>query len=116
MANPVESPFVCDMLALTPEQRPQHLATAKALFQTLKQVQELPDGYAFELGSDTETLVRAAEFVALERRCCPFFGFTLKVEPEGGALWLQLTGRAGVKPFIRAELSEFLGAPLNQSR
>jgi hypothetical protein len=109
MASEIEFPFVCNMHALSPEQRPQHIATAQTLFQARQQIQELPDGYAFQLANHADVLVRAAEFIALERLCCPFFSFTLKVEPEGGAVWFYLTGREGVKPFIRAELSEFLG-------
>lgn len=53
-------------------------------------------------------LLRAAEFISLERLCCPFFGFALDVAPEGGALWLSLTGRDGVKPFIAAEIGDHL--------
>ena len=55
--------------------------------------------------------MKVAEFIANERLCCPFFGFTVEIEPEGGALWLHLTGRDGVKPFIQAEV----GAALNGS-
>jgi hypothetical protein len=52
--------------------------------------------------------MKAAEFIANERLCCPFFGFAVEVGPEGGALWLRLTGREGIKPFIQAELGEAL--------
>ncbi|MGI9167336.1 MAG: hypothetical protein ACR2G5_13325 [Pyrinomonadaceae bacterium] len=55
-------------------------------------------------------LVRTAEFIALERLCCPFFGFAVEVEREGGAVWLILTGREGVKPFIIAEIGDHLTA------
>jgi hypothetical protein len=68
----------------------------------------MPDGYAFRLSNDSDLLLRLAVFVDLERRCCPFFGFNIEVEPEGGPLWLKLTGRDGVKPFIRVEIGEFL--------
>ena len=54
--------------------------------------------------------MKAASFVTKERLCCPFFGFALHVEPEGGALWLSLTGRDGVKPFIQAEIGDALNA------
>src|SRR5438034_1441692 len=50
------------------------------------------------------SLVRVAEFIELERRCCPFFRFELEVQDEGRAAWLRLTGRMGVKQFIAAEL------------
>jgi len=37
--------------------------------------------------------------------CCPFFDIDLRVEKEGGPLWLRLTGREGVKQFIKADFS-----------
>jgi hypothetical protein len=33
---------------------------------------------------------------------------TVAVEAAGGPIWLQLTGREGVKPFIQAEIGEAL--------
>jgi hypothetical protein len=104
-----ESPFACNMHAIEPAMRPKHLETAGALFRAVKSIRELPNGYAFQLPNESDLLLKVAEFISLERLCCPFFGFTLEIEPEGGSLWLQLTGREGVKPFIRAELGEFLG-------
>jgi hypothetical protein len=41
--------------------------------------------------------------VELERRCCPFFSFTLKREVEGH-VWLELTGREGVKEFLATQM------------
>jgi hypothetical protein len=43
-----------------------------------------------------------------------FFDFSLEVEREGGAVWLSLTGREGVKPFIMAEIGEHLRANFQQ--
>jgi len=103
-----ESPFVCDMTALATVQREQHAITSSQLFRAVQEVRELPDGYAFRLPNDSTTLSMAAEFVAGERLCCPFFGFALELEPEAGPLWLRLTGRDGVKPFIQAEVGEYL--------
>jgi hypothetical protein len=111
----MESPFACNMDAIKPGRRQQHIATAGQLFRAVKSIRELPNGYAFQLPDESDTLQLVAEFIALERLCCPFFGFTLEVEPEGGAVWLQLTGREGVQPFIKAEIGEFLGESLTHS-
>ena len=104
-----ESPFACVMDAIEPSQRQQHIATAKFVFAAVNAVRELPNGYAFHLPNASAMLRKVGEFIALEQLCCPFFGFTLQVEREGGAVWLQLTGRAGVKPFIQVEIGEFIG-------
>ena len=103
-----ESPFACDMRAIPPEQRGAHMATIEKLFRAVRSKRELPDGYAFELPNESDVLITAAEFISLERLCCPFFGFALEIEREGGSLWLSLTGRDGVKPFILAEIGEHL--------
>jgi len=65
-------------------------------------VRELPDGFEFQYPSDMKTYQLVAEWAAGERVCCPFFEIDLRSEPEGGPLWLRLTGRDGVKEFIHA--------------
>ena len=104
-----ESPFACVMDAIEPSKRQQHIATAKFVFAAVTEVRELPNGYAFHLPNHSEMVQKVGEFIALEQLCCPFFGFTLEVEREGGAVWLQLTGREGVRPFIQTEIGEFMG-------
>ena len=105
------SPFVCDMNAIAAAQREQHIAAARQVFRAVQTIQELPNGYAFCLPNDTTLLMKAVEFVANERLCCPFFGLAVEIEPEGGPLWLRLTGRDGVKPFIKAEI----GTAINET-
>jgi hypothetical protein len=102
------TPFACQMEAIEADQRAEHVATAKELFSIVSEIKELSHGYAFRLPNESEVLLKVAKFISLERLCCPFFGFTLDVEREGGDVWLQLTGREGVKPFIRAEIGEFV--------
>ena len=102
------SSFVCDMNAIRPEHRDRHMATALEVFQAVQSIRELSNGFAFRLPNETTLLMKTAEFIANERLCCPFFGFTVEFEPEGGSLWLHLTGRDGVKPFIQAEIGEAL--------
>jgi hypothetical protein len=104
----VESPFACNMSALEPEARSRHLSVIRQLFGAVMEVRELSDGYAFVLPNETDAILLAGEFVANERLCCPFFGFTLHLEPEGGSFSFRLTGRKGVKPFIHAEVGEYL--------
>ena len=88
-------PIACDMDAFTPEQRQRYDEVSSHLRQATEEVIELPDGYAFRYRTDETTWLKAAEYVDLERRCCPFFAFALELEPESGAVWLKLTGREG---------------------
>jgi hypothetical protein len=106
------SPFACVMDAIDAEHRAPHIANAKIIFNRVTEIRELANGYSFCFGSDAQILGLLAEFIRLEKRCCLFFGFRIEIEPEGGNIFLELTGREGVKPFIRAEISEIVNRPI----
>ncbi len=99
----MESPFICDMTAMNAEQRARHGILSQQLRRGVKEIRELPDGYAARFLTEPSMLLVLAEFIALEHRCCPCFTLALELEREHGPLWLKVTGREGVKPFIRAE-------------
>jgi hypothetical protein len=94
--------LACDLTAIPTTRREQHLDTAKQVFAAVLERQELPDGYAFRLSEEHTTLLQVASYITNDRRCCPFFHFTLSIEPKGGAVWLTLTGPEGVKETIEA--------------
>jgi hypothetical protein len=104
-----ESSLVCDLNALDTAQRERHQANTQQLFGSVEQIEELPDGYAFRWPAESATLLKVTDFILLERLCCPFFNFALELEAESGPLWLKMTGRAGVKPFLLAELGVEVG-------
>ena len=99
-----ESPFACNRLALTPEQRKRHFDELGPKLRSLKMsVRELPNGYEFEFPADSNTVQLVAEWAAGERACCPFFDIDMRLQREGGSFWLALTGREGVKQFIQVD-------------
>lgn len=100
----ITSPLACDLSAIEPDQRARHQANTRQLFAAVQERQELPDGYAFRFTAEPALIPRLAEFISLERLCCPFLNFVLIVEPEHEPIWLKLTGRDGVKQFLLAEL------------
>jgi hypothetical protein len=104
-----ESPFFCNRTALTAEQRQRQQELGKTLRSALLGVQELGDGYEFEFAPDPGNYQALAEFTPLEHACCPFFDVSIRLEREHGKLWWRLTGREGVKPFIRAEFAPWFG-------
>jgi arsenate reductase (thioredoxin) len=109
MTDLKQSPLACDMTTIPAEQRPVHLATSRELFSDIAEFRELPDGYEFRLADGPGLLTKLGEFVSLERLCCPFLRFEVEVEAEGGPVWLRLSGREGVKDFIREEISGLTG-------
>ncbi len=108
-ASFADSPFACDRAALTAPARKRHFDELSPTLRARKKgVRELRDGFEFEFPSDTATFQLVSEWVAGERLCCPFFDIDVHVEREHGSLWLRLTGREGVKQFIKADLAAWL--------
>jgi hypothetical protein len=101
-----ESPIACNLNALDREQRRRYQSLTAQLRAAVQETRELPDGYSFRLPSDEAMIQRTAEWITLERRCCPFLAFGLEAGRENGPLWLSLTGREGVNPFLKDELGE----------
>ena len=99
--NSFESPIACDVAGLDAGQRSRQREVFATLRSAFQEVREMPEGYAFRVPSSTPHILTVAEFISLERVCCPFLDFTLEVEREGGPLWLRLTGRDGVKEFLK---------------
>ena len=99
-----ELPIACDLTALTPEERGRRQIVLGIITQTIIGRSELANG--FELSFDTARVDLAAvgEWIALERRCCPFLHFRMDIEPAGKII-LALTGGRGVKEFLRAEMT-----------
>jgi hypothetical protein len=93
--------YVCNMSALTKKERAIHLKASLRLFAYIQEQKELSNGYAFRMSP--EALATAAQWVSLERKCCPFFAFAFELGPDEGPLWVRVTGSDGIKPFIRAE-------------
>ena len=103
-----ESPFACDRLALNPEQRKRHFdELGPKLRGLVLQAPELPDGYEFQFPADRATFQLIAEWTAGEHVCCPFFDINLRLDREGGATWIRLTGRPGTKEFIRTDFARW---------
>ena len=99
-----ESTLACDLTRMDVNQRARHQIVMQDLQALVQEVQELPDGFAFRYPADARSCLLVAEFVSLERLCCPFFAFTLDVAPHDGPIWLRITGREGVKQFLLAEM------------
>lgn len=94
-------PIACDLTAIDEDEREQHKTNSVELFTSIEKWQELSDGYAFRIPTETEMIERAGAFMALERQCCPFFNFNLEVTPDDGPVWLKLTGNKKVKGYVK---------------
>ncbi len=108
MASP---PLACDRAALTAEARRRHFdELGPALRARVELIHEIADGFEFEFPCDDDTSRLVAEWGAGERRCCPFFEIEIDRDSQTGTQWLRLTGREGVKEFIRAEFAAWFAS------
>jgi len=82
---------------------------ASGLFAAVEEVAELPDGYAYRFATADSPLESLLEFIAAERRCCPFLHFEIAFEPHGGPLWLRMRGSPRVKAFIAEAFNTRIG-------
>jgi hypothetical protein len=95
-------PLACVPGAIPAAERPAHFALARRLFtEDAAERREWGEGYAFRFAADAFEPV--ARFVANERKCCPFLDFEITAE-AAGPVWLRLTGPAGTRAFLDAEL------------
>jgi hypothetical protein len=99
-ANP---PFACKVDALDKAQRQRQQALLARVREVVRGTQELSDGLVLSFPADPGLFVMLAEWISLERRCCPFMEFSLEWKRDE-AVCLRLTGQPGIKEFIAAEM------------
>ncbi len=100
-----ESPFACNLKAFQPQERLQWRKLLDQVTAAVLVTRELSDGYALQVDTRRASIVEVAEWVSLERKCCPFFDFRVELQGETETLWLSLTGREGVKQFIEMDFT-----------
>lgn len=99
-----EIPLACDFTGMDAAQKARYQDVRRRLRAAIEDISELENGYAFHFPVEAELVLALAEFITLERLCCPFFSFALELEAGSGPLRLRLTGREGVKDYLKAEL------------
>ena len=93
--------IACSLSAAEQAERGQEF---ERLFADAEAVSELAEGYALRFPNQDGWIARAAELIVAERKCCPFFRFTLDFEQDGGPVWLHVAGPSEVKAFIREQV------------
>jgi hypothetical protein len=99
-ATMAELPIAC---TLTPEAlRTRREGLLMDLVRRAERREDLPDGLRLAFAPSAETIALIARVVEAERHCCRFLRFGMTVEPDGGPLFLDLTGPAGTRDFVSA--------------
>jgi hypothetical protein len=95
-------PVACSLTA--PELREREATVLASVRARVREVRDLESGYALRFDSEEGLLAELATLIDLERQCCPFLRFDLAVLPANGPIWLELTGPAGTRDFLRTIL------------
>lgn len=97
------SALACVPDAIAPEERAAHFALARKLFTELAEERSAEElGYAFRFRNDAYGAL--VSFIANERKCCPFMTFELTIAPHSEFILLRMTGPAGTRAVLEAEL------------
>jgi hypothetical protein len=99
------APLACQRRVFSEHDRVRHAGLIEQLKPLVEQVAELPAGYALRFTEDGSVFARLAEWMRLESACCPFLDFELQVVGRSGPVELRLTGRDGVKDFLRSQFA-----------
>ena len=105
MCTAADVPLACNLKAISAAERPRYNDLVKRLRVAVQDRNELTDGYAYKLHTKKITLPEVAEWITMERLCCPFLTFQLDVKGSGDSQ-LTLRGPAGAKAILREEFPE----------
>jgi hypothetical protein len=112
----MEIPIACDLDALASAERERRRTLVRALAHAIVGRVELEHGFELRVDSARLDLPALAEWIGLERRCCPFLHFRIELAPRAGPVTVAISGGDGVKDFLRAEMGLPLAAELNKPR
>src|SRR3984893_19112 len=102
-AGRTTSVLTCNINGIPLQERARYGQLVEVLRHAIQKRRELPDGYAFQINTKQIGTDQLAEWIELERKCCPFFEFEIHWTPQNGDVWLHLSGPEGVKEFILDE-------------
>lgn len=97
-----QGPLACNLSAIGSQDRPRYSQLVKILRAAITASHELRDGYAYDFDETGISLPALAEWITMERLCCPFLRFQIDVKSRGGTQ-LTLSGPDGVKAILREE-------------
>jgi hypothetical protein len=106
--NEQKAPTMADLpiaCTLTPDTlRARRAGLLSDLLHRAEAHEDLPEGLRLRFAATSETIATVACAVEAERHCCRFLRFGITVEPDGGPIFLELTGPPGTREFIGALL------------
>jgi hypothetical protein len=107
----MSTPVACNLGVFNPNERARY-DQLRATLLAAAHVERANGGYAVRLPGDDTTFRAVAEWVLLERRCCPFISFSISVGDAGQPCRVALTGDAAVEEVLRTEFGSRVVLPV----
>ena len=96
-------PIACNLGAIAAADRPRYRDLMARLRSAIRESHELQNGYALDLDVAGISLIEVAEWMNMERLCCPFLALELGASGTRGYWTLRVTGPIEAKDLIREE-------------
>lgn len=90
----------CDLTKLDDAERRRRELLEEWLQVGTAEIVEIQDGFAFWLDPACHIAKHVDEFVAIERRVCPFLSFLVREDPAHDGPVLEISGSDGAKQFL----------------
>ena len=91
----------CNPTAISAAQRPRYGDLVSRLHSAMEDSSELQDGFRYSLRPAEISVPEIAEWITMERLCCPFLTFQLEIGEK--AFRLTMRGPDGAKAILREE-------------
>jgi hypothetical protein len=91
--------LACNLDEIDVADRPRYQELSTRVRAAMWDRAELPDGYVLSLDTEAVSVADVSEWIALERRCCPFLSVDLAIR-SSQRLTLTISGPTGAKTLI----------------
>jgi len=108
-------PLACNLRAFSTAERTDWRKRLDQVLRSVSAVHDLSEGYSFQIDPHRTSFLDVAQWIDLERKCCPFFVFELALDGGAGTIQLNLRGREGVKQFIASDFQSLFSRLARQS-
>ena len=95
-----ELPIVCTLTPAALRARREGLLSD--LMRQAEARDDLSEGLRLRFAATGDRLSTITRAVEAERHCCRFLRFGITVEPDGGPIFLELSGPPGTREFVAA--------------
>ena len=97
--------IACDMSALSAAERERYDGLRRKMTAAITHAASMRTEFRLRLDGSIATS-EAAEWMALEHRCCPFLNLRMGLDGDG-TRWIEIGGSEAIKAFVAGEFGSF---------